>query len=447
MGFDARVIQTVTEFYAEVDAVLKKAFPRNRAIWVRAEIQSINEARTGHCYVNLVDPTDSGTQKAVLNVNIWRNTWGPLKNSLAKEGITLAAGMVVVVRGQVNLYPARGTVSLNLMELDVAALLGRIAQERAALLEALSKEGLLERQRGLSLPLAPLRIGLVASPNTEGYNDFLGQLTNSGFSFAVTVSPAAVQGASAPSEVATAIASLSALGTTALDLICIVRGGGSKADLAGFDHELIARAIATCPLPIWTGIGHTGDESVADLVANRSLITPTECGRELALLVTNFYQDAVVAPARTVLRGATNRLETTQNALQRHGERIASLSNLHLANAISRVDTYRSGILTRANNVVVRSSQRLSGWVTRLGPAAVMALRREEERLAQRRRLIGAYDIERQLARGYSLTMNETGVVLRSTSQVKIGATILTKMADGTLRSVVTEATRSPEEA
>ena len=135
-----------------------------------------------------------------LSVKCWRTSWAPLRHVLAKEGIELAEGMIVVLRGSIDLYRAKGEVSLILAEIDVTALLGRLAAQRARLLRQLEEEGLLRRNAALALPDPPLRVGLVASPGTEGYRDFLGRLTESGFGFQVSVVKVPVQGAAAPAS-------------------------------------------------------------------------------------------------------------------------------------------------------------------------------------------------------------------------------------------------------
>ena len=137
------------------------------------------------------------------------------------------------------------------------------------------------------MPDVPLRVGLVASPGTEGYRDFLGQLTGSAFGFQVQVVPVSVQGGGAPNAVARAVTRLC---HTDCDVIVVVRGGGSKADLAAFEAEVVARAIALATKPVWTGIGHTGDESLADIVANRACVTPTECGHQLVIRVGQWWE-------------------------------------------------------------------------------------------------------------------------------------------------------------
>ncbi|MHB8328745.1 MAG: exodeoxyribonuclease VII large subunit, partial [Acidimicrobiales bacterium] len=224
---------SIGALFEQVQAALAGAFPRGHDVWVRGEIQSISDHRSGHCYIDLVDPdSPRGRETPVLKVNCWRTVWGPLKAVLGGQGITLEAGMVVTLRGRVDFYAPRAQVNFIASEVDVSALLGRLAAQRAALLRALEAEGLLLRNAAIAVPDVPLRVGLVASPRTEGYNDFLGQLHGSGLGFGVRLASAPVQGPRAPQSIAGALAMI---GADACDIAVLVRGGGSKADLAAFD--------------------------------------------------------------------------------------------------------------------------------------------------------------------------------------------------------------------
>jgi exodeoxyribonuclease VII large subunit len=437
---------SIGALYDEVEDALTSAFPRHRQLWVRGEIQSFSDqaGRSGHCYLDLVDPdeggggaTSRGRGAPALKVKCWKGTWVPMRGTLAKEGITLAEGMVVVLRGTLDLYRPKGEIGFILTELDVTALLGRLAAQRAQLLRTLEAEGLLRRNAGLVVPEVPLRLGLVASPGTEGYRDFLGQITGSGFGFRVQVAPVTVQGGDAPTRIARAVRSL---GRTDCDLVVVVRGGGSKADLSAFDSELVARAIASADKPVWTGLGHTGDESVADIVANQAFITPTECGQQIVIRVGQWWERHVSEPASLLTRrvpallseaqerdaAARGRLtRAARHQLRVHGERLALR-----AGAASRL---APGSLA-ARHVGLRAQ------AARLGPLAVGHLAREAERVRSWRRLLTAYDVDRQLERGYTLTLTTGGALVRSAESLPVGSEIVTRFADGSARSRVESA-------
>lgn len=429
---------SIAQLYDQVEGALVRAFPRGRHLWVRGEIQSLSDqaGKTGHCYIDLVDPDTARSRQApVLRVKCWRTTWGPMRAALAAQGIRLEPGMVVVLRGALDFYRARAEVSLILAEIDVTALLGRLAAQKAALLRRLEAEGLLRANRQLAVPPVPLRVGLVASPGTEGCRDFLGQLTGSGFGFEVSHVPAAVQGAGADRSIARALRAVQ----HGCDLVAVVRGGGSKADLSAFDSEVVARAIATATVPVWTGIGHTGDESVADVVANRTFITPTECGREVAGRVAAFWESAVAAPAARVGRRATELLEAAEQRDRTARTRLAGTSRHLLDRQRERVHDRAQRLARRAPRTLGEAHESLVGRSTRLAPLSFAHLERGADRVATWHRLLSAYDVSRQLERGYTLTFDAEGRVVRGVAALTPGARVTTRFADGTATSVVEE--------
>jgi exodeoxyribonuclease VII large subunit len=445
---------SITELYQQVDRALRSAFPQE--VWITGEIRSIKVLPKGHCFIDLVDPTNARDSAApTLGVKCWATRWRTVGAALERLGIVLEAGMVVRARGQLQFYKARGTVDFVLSELDTDALLGRVAAERARLVKALVDEDLYDRQRRMPSPVLPLRVGLVASPGTEGYNDFMGGLDKSGMAFEVTVAPTAVQGKVAPGRVAAAITDL---GSEPLDLIVVVRGGGSKADLAAFDTESVARAVAVATVPVWTGIGHTGDLSVADEVAHRAFITPTECGQELARTVRDFWRSRLDA-GLVVARLARQQMATAEHVLDRHrhttvtcarsqldrhGERLVHRSRALRAAARGRLDDHDGqarrrveGLVKTARRSVANGQEKTADRRRQLVLLSGRRLESEALRLAQWRRLLGAYDYHRQLERGYSVTRDEAGTVVRSTLDVRPGSVLLTHVADGRVVSTV----------
>jgi exodeoxyribonuclease VII large subunit len=438
-----RDTMSIGDLYTQVEGALTSSFPRNRPLWVRGEIHTISDqtGRSGHCYFDLVDPDEDGRGSRIqgrsvptLKVKCWKDSWGPMKAALAKEGIVLAEGTVVILRGSINVYRPKGEIGFILAELDVTALLGRMAARRAAVLQKLESEGLLKRNAAIPIPEVAIRIGLVASPGSEGYHDFLGQLTASGLAFQVKVVPVSVQGSAAPGAVATAIR---ALCRSDCDLIVVVRGGGAKADLAAFETEVVARTIANATKPIWTGIGHTGDESLADIVANRSWITPTECGHELVVRLESWWKQRVARPAAG-LHGRVSFLlaEAEARDVQARGRLTRA--------ARTQLRVHRERVARRAQSIGRSAPDRLGvqqgevrAQAARLGPLSLGHLARQSERMRSWHRLLTAYDVERQLERGYSLTLNGQGQLVRSVADVEEDEEIVTRLADGSLRSRV----------
>jgi exodeoxyribonuclease VII large subunit len=439
-------VLSIGALYDEVEDALTSTFPRNRQLWVRGEIHSFSDqaGRSGHCYLDLVDPDEGSGGQAqrgrgapALRVKCWKGTWLPMKGGLAKNGVVLAEGMVVILRGTLDLYRPKGEIGFILSELDVTALLGRLAAQRAQLLRKLEAEGLLRRNAALPVAAVPLRVGLVASPGTEGYQDFLGQLTGSGFGFQVNVVPVAVQGGDAPARVARAVRALS---RTDCDVIVVVRGGGSKADLASFDSEVVARAIAGATTPVWTGIGHTGDESVADIVANRAFITPTECGHELVSQVGQWWEEHVGVVASVLSRRVPSLLAEAQARDTAARGRLTRAARSQLRVHRERLERRSTALGRSAPEALTARQTAVRTHAARLGPLASRHLAKEVERVRSWRRLLTAYDVDRQLERGYTLTHTASGELVRSAAGLAVGTEVVTRFADGSARSRVESA-------
>ena len=455
------VALSISDLYLRIDRALREALPGQ--VWVSGEVRSFKVSPRGICYIDLVDPVHAEDQATpVLRVVCWSTRWSRVRATLDQLGITLDAGLVVRVRGEVQLYKPRGDISFILTELDTDALLGKVAAERARLIKALVDEGLFDRNRRISVPELPLRVGLVASPATEGYSDFIGQLQASGMAFDLQFVPTQVQGRHAARQVA---AALHRLQSGRCDVLVVVRGGGSKADLATFDAEVVARAVANSDTPVWTGIGHTGDQSIADDVANRAFITPTECGQELARLVEDFWRAGMEAGLR-VSRVAVEQMARSDRLLDRQRHRTVTGSRsqldrhsdrlLHRAHTVrgavrGQIETHgrqtaaRGGRLARsAVRAIGAGEQTLMSRSGRLAALPERRLMAEDLRLSQWRRLLGAYDYQRQLERGYSVTRDTSGNVLRSTSGVEPGSVLLTMLSDGEVVSRVTDSGNGP---
>jgi len=438
---DRRGVHSIGGVYEQVEGALNQAFPRNRHLWVRGEIQHVSDHRSGHLYMSLIDPEDDSPRRdrgrggvPTLNVKCWRSSWAPLRHGLAKQGIELAEGMVVVLRGSLDLYRAKGEISLVLAEVDVTALLGQLAAKRAQLLQTLDVEGLLRRNASLPMPGVPLHVGLVASPGTEGCQDFLGQLTGSGFGFRVSHVRVTVQGPGAATSVTRAVTALS---RSDCDVIAVVRGGGARADLAAFENEAVVRAIATATKPVLTGIGHTGDETLADIVAARACITPTECGQQIVEATRLWWTERVVGPAALLARRVPTYLDDAQSRDTRARGRLTAAARQQLRVHRERLARKGTSLGRAAPERLASGAARLSAHAARLGPLSLGHLGRQDERLQSWRRLLAAYDVERQLERGYSLTLSADGRLLRSTAELTEQQEIVTRFADGTVRSRV----------
>ena len=278
------------------------------------------------------------------------------------------------------------------------------------------------------------RVGVVASVGTAAWHDFHDELRRSALGFALTVIDTRVQGEFAEEMVAAAVITLSR--RTDLDAVVVIRGGGARNELAVFDAERIARAIASSPVPVLTGLGHEVDRSVADEVAHTMLKTPTACAGELIARAARYCADteatfvSIVRESHHALNGATSDLSETAH-------RIARRTHAAVERADERLGMRVVALARTAPACLARADQRLLDAERHLPARAGAILDRAAGRLDVVAARVGALDPAVQLARGWSITRRADGTIVRSVDDLTAGDTITTALADGTVTSNV----------
>ena len=253
---------TLTELCALIGEVLDDSL--EPSYWVKAEISSLSE-KGGHLYLELIDG-----KTAKMRATCWAGTKELLMAYFESEtGQRLQAGMSVLIEAQIQWHPVYG-LSLSIVGIDPSYTLGDIAQQRQKTIAQLQKDGLLDAQQLLPLPTLIRRIAVISSESAAGYEDFKHQLEHSPFAFHLTPFFATMQGESAAKSIIAALSEIEGF-----DAVVIIRGGGATTDLSCFDNYELCAVCAQYELPIITGIGHTRDISVLDLVAHEALKTPT----------------------------------------------------------------------------------------------------------------------------------------------------------------------------
>ena len=265
----------VLQYCTSVKNLLKTRIP---AIWVHGVITQISP-RGGLIYLVIAEYADSQEKPtATLNISCYSSDWIRLnhKTMNSGQGFEISPEMKVSVYLEADFYAPQGKFQPRIIDIDPNYTLGEMAQTRLKIIERLQQENLLKRNKSIELTKTPLKIGLITAPNSAAYNDFCNLINYSPFSCEIIFHEAKMQGQDTENTVCFAIAQLI---QHDLDILCIVRGGGAKTDLVYFDSEKICRAIANCPIPVLTGIGHQIDSSLADLVAWDNKMTPTDCAR------------------------------------------------------------------------------------------------------------------------------------------------------------------------
>jgi exodeoxyribonuclease VII large subunit len=470
-------------------------------VWIVGELARLDE-RHGHRWLELVERGGGRDGRdAHLEAFCSATKWQRLERKLGEANVALRPGQRLTVVGSLDVGD-RGKLSLTIDDVDIAALVGDRLRDRRRLVERLVADDLFDANRRLPLTPLPLRVGLVASAGSDGHHDVVRQLEMSGFAFQITLQSVPVEG---PNAARLIKAALVTFGPADVDVVLVVRGGGAKASLDVFDSGHVAHAIATAAVPVWTGIGHTGDTSVADEVAHRCFPTPTALGQALVGAVRATWAELDAAMAR-VARLVTTRLDASATDLRGRWRTVSTLAGHQLAvheerraQACSEVRRAGArGLDVAADDLTVAAHRlRATGTVelrdarrqlaalaqdtadaarrrsadsaTELAAAAATLpgtavavlhaaarplararelqraadhrLRADEDRAASRRAVLEAYDPARQLARGWTLTHTADGRLLRHAADVSEGDVLVTTLAGGTTTSTVTNVT------
>ena len=424
----------LSELLSMVKEGVADAFPDK--YWVKGEISSWSPRANGHCYLNLSE-TVRGKQVADIRAMIWKWQFPQLKAFFEKEtGQTLQAGITVLVRVQVNFSELYG-ISLFVDEIDPAFTVGAQALEKKKAIERLTAGGYMDMQKELELPRLPYRLAVITSKTAAGYGDFRRHLleNEAGYAFRLDLYEALMQGEQAPASI---IAALLEAQEEAYDAILILRGGGSEMDLSCFDDYDLAVAIATCPVPVVTAIGHDRDFHIADMVAGRYVKTPTA----LADLFLDIYadEDALLDALEKRVAGAV------ADRISAMARRVDALSARIRMGLLGKVHAGEQAVASRIARVRLGLTQKFAA-LQRLSDAAAHRLRfaatarigTEISNLALKEALIKASDPRKILGLGYVLVTGSDNKVLKTVDRVAVGDRIGVRFSDGSLTAKVDE--------
>ncbi len=381
-------------------------------IWIEGEISSLKFHSSGHVYFDLIEPDNSGNHVDKMSVALWKGRRNSVESVLSRaDAGPLTEGIKIRIRGELSFYAPQGRVQLLMTAIDPHHTLGQLSIDRERVLQSLSKDGLLETNRSLRLSPVPLHVGLVTSDGSAAYNDFVDEISSSRYPFKISLAHSSVQGTDAEASL---IAAIQALANTDADVIAVVRGGGARTDLLAFDLENVARAVALAGTPVFSGIGHEIDRSVVDEVAHTAFKTPTACAAALVQTVAAFDQ-----------------------ALGHSARRIANLANSCYDRAAALISSSARSINDRARRTLDVKNGQLNAASNRLRDLSLMAIDRNLERCNRNFDLLQALDPSRTLARGFSITRDENGKVIRDVTPS--GVTIVTETATSFITSTVTD--------
>jgi exodeoxyribonuclease VII large subunit len=426
---------TVSGLSEVINSVLSDVF--GGEIWVEGDITNMKRAQSGHVYFTLAEHQEPGERTAAppsLSVTLFEWHRNNVNANIKRHGgnVRMSDGVRVRIRGTLEVYPARSQLQLRMTGIDPVFTLGSLAVERQRIITTLSAEGLLDANKALRLATMPLRIAVITSLASAAHADFMDEIRQSGYGFEVTELDARVQGVEAEDSL---IAALAAAQTSAVDLIAIVRGGGAKTDLAVFDSERLARAVASSLVPVWSGLGHETDESITDLVAHQHFKTPTACAAAIIAAISRDHDrfenswQAVTAAAESILSNSDRRLSAASTSVASRTAASLATADALLVGSADR--------LRRSAEFVVRARRNdLEAKLSLVEDRSRWVLQRQAERLATLAARATAHDPALALRRGWSITHTADGK-LATAATAPAGAVLVTRFEDGVVRSVV----------
>ena len=431
MDDPANPTYTVGELAGAINDQLRRAF--SDGVWVRGEIDGIRNSGP-HTYFSLVEHGEHG--KAVVNVSLFAPMKRNLTPLLKKHRLDLTNGMKVRIFGHLDYYAPNGRLGLKMAGIDPRFTLGELSQARDQVVRKLVASGLFDANRRHELSPVPLRVGVVTSVGTAAWHDFRDEIERSGIGFELAVCDTRVQGEWAVESVA---ASIRTLGVRSdLDAVVVIRGGGARNELATFDAEAIALAIATSRRPVLTGLGHEVDRSVADEVAHTALKTPTACAAHLVDRVTA-YRDRTEATWEAIVEATARDLGGADVRLADRAHRVARRTHAAVERADERLSTRLQRLRLAPSQQLRRASAGLDRQGERLADRPIRALDAQLDRVESIAARVTTLDPANLLRRGWSITRTADGSVVRSVDGVEDGTVITTRVADGTLTSRVTD--------
>ena len=387
------------------------------AYWVHGELLEGRAGYGGHFYGELVEKNElTGAIVAKARITIWARVYNMLALRFqAETGQSLRAGIKVLLKVKLSFSELYG-YALNVIDIDGSYTLGDQAQRRQEILRRLEEDSIINDNKTLPMPTLLKRIAVVSSATAAGYGDFCRQLLENewGLAFRVQLFPAVMQGQHVPESISAALMQI-ADEADQWDAVVVIRGGGATSDLSDYDSYPLATCVAQHPLPIIIGVGHDRDETVLDHVAHTSVKTPTAAAAfilEHQLEQLSLLHDL----QQRIPLAASSKMQREEQRLALLRQRLPSVVALRLQREHQRLE--RSSLLLpiSATRVVTQEKHRL-------------------ELLSQR---LESLNPEVLLKRGYTITLLD-GKIVTHTSQLAPGQSIVTRLQDGDVTSIITQ--------
>ena len=409
--------------------------------WVVAEISELKVNNNGHCYLELVEKSgNSHLPKAKARAAIWANKYDILNPIFEQQtGSSLKSGMMVLVNVRITFHAAYG-LSYIIENIDPTYTLGDIERQRQKTIEQLQNDGIFDMNKQAETDSIFKKIAVISSSNAAGYTDFMKEIEGNmfGYKYDIHLYNTVMQGDAVTSSVLKSLDDIHSYNenNTNYDIVVIIRGGGSTSDLACFDSYDIANYVAQFPIPILSGIGHEKDISVVDMVAHKSLKTPTAVAQHI-VETTRSYELQLNEYLSQVYNHGNMFISYNKELLYKRGNDINNASANAISQTKNKIDSLLNSLTRSAYNVISNQHQRLIYNDAQLTNVAKLSIISQYNKIKLLESNIEQFNPSRILSMGYSIVkINNQSV--NSIEEIKENDSITIQCVDGKLNGTLT---------
>ncbi len=452
-----RHIYSLFEISKSIRQVINNTF--KGYYWIKAEIVKLNfYPKSGHCYPDLVEK-EQGKIKAQIRANIWSSNFIKINNKFkSATGEPLKDGLHILFLARVVYHEHYG-LSLNIIDIEPSFTIGEMAKEKQDTIRRLQQENVFFNNKNLSFALIPKRLAIISVETSKGYKDFLNVINNNqhGYIIEHKLFPALLQGDAAINSIIKQF-DIIIKDIENFEALCIIRGGGGDVGLNAFDSYLLAHKVATFPLPVITGIGHSTNQTVVQMVAFANKITPTEAGHFIIQRFLNF-EERLAQVEEQMFKYSKERLKTEDYKIDNLLNIFKSKTEKYISANRFFIKSFESKIISLTVNILNNQKIKLFGFNKSMDINVLQQLKLENIRvktsikiilkniaylfnkekilLSNQENKLQLLKPENILKRGYSITFY-SGKVLKNAKALKIGNKITTQLYKGVVKSKVT---------
>ena len=429
-----RTIFSLSEVTLSIQKTLTERY--TSPFWIKAEMNKLNHyPQSGHCYPDLVEKTD-GKIVAEIRSTIWKDDFQRINDHfLDVLHEPLKSGINILFCAKILYSPVYG-LSLRILDIDPSWSLGELEKEKLLTIEKIRKEGVFNTNRSLFLPLLPKRIAIISVQTSKGYADFRKIIDDNGWGYAFfhMLFPALLQGENAVHSILAQMERIIKV-KHHFDAVAIIRGGGGDVGLTCYNNYDLAKAIALFPLPVITGIGHSTNETVAEMVAFKNAITPTELADYLIQKFHNFSVPLKNAQ-ETVTGRFTRLLQDEKSRMMNIVRYFKSVTLSRLAQRKNEIHQELKALQQQSAYFVRRKQDRHLILQTNMGAQTLSFIHARLKDMSGIEKHVDLLSPVNVLNRGYSITL-VNGKALKTVGEVSEGARLSTILPDGTVTSTV----------